>query len=127
MHEDSDFLYLFLEKFLYKNFWSWLTREKGTNVNDYIKKRPTDVNYPYSLVMLDKVYDTTGYLCGHRVLSPLKHNLLKTVFQEFWESSRYPTANMAIDACLPVKVLLFRQHSEGLQNFNFFSPNKIDA
>ena len=118
MQKDSDLLYLFLEKFLYKNFWSWLTREKGTNVNDYIKERPNDVNYPYSLVMLDKVYDITGYLCGHRVLSLLKHNRLKTdykvVFQEFWESSRYPTANMAIDACLPAKFLLFRQHSEGL-------------
>ena len=57
--EESNSLFVFIEKFLYNNFWIWLHREKRIHVNNFIKERPNDVNYPFSPVMQDKIYDIT--------------------------------------------------------------------
>ena len=37
--EQSNLLFCYLEDFLYKNFWKWLHRIKGLDVDDYITER----------------------------------------------------------------------------------------
>ena len=129
VYEESNLLFGFLEEFLCLNFWSWFHKEKKIHVDDFIKERPsTDTTYEYSAVMLDKIYDITGYLCCHRIFNLLSLNRIKrehrTVFEEFYLHSRYPNGTMAISENLPASYLLFRQHSEGLYfarkgNFEF--------
>ena len=129
IYEESNLLFAFLEKILCLNFWSWFHKEKGIHVDDFIKERPlTDTSYQYSRVMLDKIYDITGYLCGHRIFNLLSLNRIKrdyrNVFEEFYLHSRYPNGTMALSDKLPAEYLLFRQHSEGLYfakkgNFEF--------
>ena len=78
VYEESNLLFGFLEKFLCLNFWSWFHKEKKIHVDDFIKERPsTDSTYEYSGVMLDKIYDITGYLCGHRIFNLLSLNRIK--------------------------------------------------
>jgi hypothetical protein len=88
-----------------------LHREKGIQVGSYVKASPTDVDYPFSLVMLDKIYDITGYLCGHRIYNMLQKNGLKTdykvVFEEHQKSSRFPNGGIAVLAGLPATTLYF--------------------
>ena len=89
IYEESNLLFAFLEKILCLNFWSWFHKEKGIHVDDFIKERPlTDTSYQYSRVMLDKIYDITGYLCGHRIFDLLSLNHIKRdyrdVFEEFY-------------------------------------------
>ena len=126
--EDSNLLFGFLELYLYENFWKWLHTAKGIHVSNFIKERPNDSNYPFSVTMLDKIYDVTGYLCGARIFNLLKYNHLKSeyryVFNEYYTNSKYPNGSMALKDKLPANYLLFRQHSEGLYfarsgNFEF--------
>ena len=126
--EDSNLLFGFLEFYLYENFWKWLHASKGIHVSNFIKERTNDSNYPFSVTMLDKIYDVTGYLCGARIFNLLKYNRLKGeyryVFNEYYTNSRYPNGSMALRDKLPANCLLFRQHSEGLYfarsgNFEF--------
>jgi hypothetical protein len=117
--EESNLLFAYLERNLNANFWSWFHKEKGMHVDDFIKERPlTDSCYDYSPVMLDKVYDITGYLCGHRIFNLLALNRIKReyrdVFEEYHKYCRYPNGSMAVNDGLPAEFLLFRQHSEGL-------------
>ena len=129
IYEESNLLFSFLEKILCHNFWSWFHKEKGIHVDDFIKERPlTDSSYRYSQVMLDKIYDITGYLCGHRLFNLLSLNRIKrehrNVFEEYHIHSRYPNGSMAVSDNLPAAYLLFREHSEGLYfakkgNFEF--------
>ena len=116
--EDSNLLFGFLELYLYENFWKWLHTAKGVHVSNFIKERPDDSNYPFSVTMLDKIYDVTGYLCGARLFNLLKYNRLKGdyryVFNEYYTNSRYPNGSMALKDDMPANYLIFRQHSEGL-------------
>lgn len=119
VYEESNLLFAFLEQTLNANFWSWFHKEKGMHVDDFIKERPlTDSCFDYSPVMLDKVYDITGYLCGHRIFNLITLNRIKReyrdVFEEYHKYCRYPNGSMAVNDGLPAEFLLFRQHSEGL-------------
>jgi hypothetical protein len=128
VYEESNLVFGFLDKYIYENFWKWLHLEKGMHISQHIRERESDVNYPYSATMLDKVYDITGYLCGARLHNMIRLNRLKCdykyVFTEYYKMSRYPNGSMAVLDGLPANYLLFRQHSEGLYfarvgNFNF--------
>ena len=127
-YEDSNLVFGYLDKFIYECFWKWLHLEKGIDVSDFIKERDSDIKFPYSAIMLDKVYDITGYLCGSRLKNMLNYNRLRKdyifVFTEYYKESRYPNGSMAVLDGLPAEFLIFRQHSEGLYfaraaNFNF--------
>ena len=78
-NEESNIVFGFLDKFFYENFWKWLDVEKGIHVSNHIKERTTDIDYPYSDTMLDKVYDITGYLCGARLHNVIRLNRLKSM------------------------------------------------
>ena len=78
--------------------------------------------------MEDKIYDITGYICGHRVSNLLKYNKLRSdyrdTFLQFHTQSRHDSGSTAVEKGLPARYLLFRQHSEGLyfsrlENYNF--------
>jgi hypothetical protein len=96
--------------------------------SQHIRERETDLDYPYSATMLEKVYDITGYLCGAQLHNMIRLNRLKCdykyVFTEYYKMSRYPNGSMAVLDGLPAEYLLFPQHSEGLYfagvgNFGF--------
>ena len=53
IHEESNLIYCCMEELLYKNFWHWIRKERGTSVYDFIKERDSDVNYEFTLPMLD--------------------------------------------------------------------------
>jgi hypothetical protein len=92
IHGESNLIYCCMEELLYKNFWHWTREERGTSVYDFIKERDSDVNYEFTLPMLDKIYDICGYLCGFRVLNLIKFNRIKSeyreVFQDYHSHSR---------------------------------------
>jgi hypothetical protein len=77
VYEESNLVFGLLDKYIYENFWKWLNLEKGMNISQHIRERESDVNYPYSATMLDKVYDITGYLCGARLHNMIRLNRLK--------------------------------------------------
>ena len=128
VYEESNLLYCYLEKFLYTNFWSWHHHSRGLDVSNYIIERSSDITYNYSETMLHKVYDITGYLCGHRIYNLIHLNRLrsdyKEVFQIYYSYSRHSCGRTAISCGLPAEYTLFREHSEGLyypkaENFVF--------
>ena len=116
--EQSNLLFCYLEDFLYQNFWKWYHNIRGFDVDNYITERSTDSTYDYSETMLHKIYDITGYLCGHRIFNLIHLNRLrvkiKEVFQNYYENSRHANGKTALSHNLPVQCLLFREHSEGL-------------
>ena len=127
-YEDSNLLFGFMEQYLYDNYWKWIHSEKGMDVSNFIKERPSDSKYVFTTTMKDKIYDITGYLCGARLSNLLRYNRLRSeyhfVFTEYYTHSRYPNGKMAVTDGLPAGYLLFRQHSEGLYfaraaNFDF--------
>ena len=65
--EERNVLFGFLELNLSDNFWRWIQLEKKQHWSDFIKERDNDTTITYSDAMKDKIYDITGYLCGHRV------------------------------------------------------------
>ena len=65
--EQSNFLFCYLENFAYKNFWKHNHFSRGLGVDSFITERSSDSTYNYSVTMLHKLFDITGYLCGHRV------------------------------------------------------------
>ena len=102
--------------------------EKKQHWSDYIKERDNDISFVYSAAMKDKIYDITGYLCGHRVSNLLKYNKLRSDYKEtciqFHTQSRYDSGNTAVKAGSYARYLLFRQHSGGsyfsrVETFNF--------
>ena len=68
--------------------------------------------------MLHKVYDITGYLCGHRIFNLFHLNRLrsdyKDTFQNYYVNSRHANGATALLHDLPAQYILFREHSEGL-------------
>lgn len=127
LKEDVNLLFGFIEQYLYENYWKWLHSSKGLHISNFIRERPNDEDYKFSPIMLDKIYDITGYLCGARLYNLMHFNRLKSeyryLFNEYYTHSRYPNGCMAIEDKLPAQFLLFRQHSEGLYfaregNFN---------
>ena len=128
VYEESNLVFGFLDKYIYDNFWKWLHLEKGMHVSQHIRERETDLNYPDSATMLEKVYDITGYLCGARLHNMIRLNRLKCdykyAFTEYYKMSRYLNGSMAVLDGLPAEYLLFPQHSEGFYlarvgNFSF--------
>ena len=128
IHEESNLIYCCMEELLYKNFWNWIRKERGTSVSDFIKERDSDAHYEFTPPMLDKIYDICGYLCGYRVINLIKLNRIKSeyrkVFQDYHSHSRMLNGTMALTCRLPAECLLFREHSGGLYysktaNFNF--------
>lgn len=128
IHEESNLIYCCMEELLYKNFWNWIRKEKGTTVHDFIKERDSDAHYEFTLPMLDKIYDICGYLCGFRVLNLIRLNRIKSeyreVFQDYHSHSRLQNGTVALMSGLPAECMLFREHSGGLYysktaNFNF--------
>lgn len=126
--EQSNLLFCYLEDFLYQNFWKWYHNKIGLDVNNYITERSTDSTYDYSETMLHKIYDITGYLCGHRIFNLIHLNRLrvefKEIFQNYYDNSRHANGTTALSHNLPAQCLLFREHSEGLyyakkENFIF--------
>ena len=127
-HEQGRLLFCYLEDLSYKNFWTWHHQNKGLHVDNFITQRASDTKFDYSETMLHKVYDITGYLCGHRVynlihLNRLRHDYVET-FQNYYNFSRHANGNDALAHNLPAQCILFREHSEGLyysktDNFNF--------
>ena len=84
--------------------------------------------------MLHKVYDITGYLCGHRIFNLIHLNRLrcdyKETFQKYYNYSRHPNGATALLHRLPAECILFREHSEGLyyaKNDNFTFIKIIQA
>jgi hypothetical protein len=116
--EDSNLLCGIIEQYLYDNYWKWLDIKKEIDVSNFIKERSDDDSYEFSPIMLDKIYDITGYLCGARLSNVLKYNRHKSeyrfVFTKYFTHSRHSTSTMALKAGLPANYLLFRQHFEGL-------------
>ena len=88
----SRLIFFYLEDFLYKNFWKWLRMKKKLHVTDYIKERTNDEEFEYSTTMLHKVYDITGYICGHRIYNLLHYNCLRSeyvnTFKSYYADSR---------------------------------------
>ena len=126
--EESSLLFGSLELFLSENFWMWVSLEKQQHWSNFIKERDSDSSFQFSASMIQKIYDITGYLCGHRIFSMLKYNRLradyKLVFSEYYTSSRFDSGKTALACGMPARYLLFRQHSEGLHfcrigNLNF--------
>lgn len=126
--EESNLIYCYIEDLLYSNFWKWMQKEKGSSVGDFMKERDSDTSYDFSPIMLDKLYDITGYLCGHRIKNLVVFNRLKSdyksVFNDYHLHSRLPNGHMALSEGLPAECLLFREHSGGLYyskkaNFEF--------
>lgn len=97
-YEEINIIFGNLDSFIYKYFWEWLHKKKGMHVSNFIKERESDVNYPYTAPMLDKVYDITGYLCGARLYNMITLNRLKKdyryVFNEYYQTCRYPNGSM---------------------------------
>ena len=126
--EESNLLFGYLELNLSDNFWRWVQLEKKQHWSDFIKERDNDTSFIYSAAMEDKIYDITGYLCGHRVSNLLKYNKLRSDYRDtfllFHTQSRHDSGSTAVEKGLPARYLLFRQHSEGLyfsrlENYNF--------
>ena len=124
----SRLIFLYLEDFLYKNFWQWLHMKKNLHVTDYIKERVNDEEFEYSTTMLHKVYDITGYICGHRIYNLLHFNRLRSeyvnTFKSYYMNSRLADGHAALMQGLPAECILFREHSQGLYyskgaNFEF--------
>ena len=63
--EERNVLFGFLELNLSDNFWRWIQLEKKQHWSDFIKERDNDTTITYSAALKDKIYDVTGYLCGH--------------------------------------------------------------
>jgi hypothetical protein len=123
--EQSRLIFCYIEDFLYKNFWKWHHFSRGLHVDNFITERSTDTNYDYSPTMLHKVYDITGYLCGHRLfnlihLNRLRHEYIDT-FQNFYSFSRHTNGATALLHGLPAQGMIFREHSEGL----YYSKGEI--
>ena len=124
----SRLIFFYLEDFLYKNFWKWLRMKKKLHVTDYIKERTNDEEFEYSTTMLHKVYDITGYICGHRIYNLLHYNRLRSeyvnTFKSYYANSRLADGHTALMQGLPAECILFREHSQGLYyskeaNFKF--------
>ena len=116
--EERNILFGVLELNLSDNFWRWIQLEKKQHWSDFIKERDNDTSLTYSAAMEDKIYDITGYLCGHRISNLIKYNKLRSVYKDtflqFYNHSRYDLGTSALADGLPARYLLFRQHSEGL-------------
>ena len=116
--EESILLFGYLELNSSDNFWRWVQLEKKQHWSDFIKERDNDTSFIYSAAMENKIYDITGYLCGHRVSNLLKYNKLRSdyrdTFLQFHTQSRHDSGSTAVEKGLPARYLLFRQHSEGL-------------
>ena len=116
--EESNLLFGSLELYLSENFWKWIMTENKQHWSNFIKERGNDTTFEYSEAMKEKIYDITGYLCGHRISNVLKYNRLCTdfryVFHEYYTHSRYDLGSTALGKGMPARYLLFRQHSEGL-------------
>ena len=114
----SRLIFFYLEDFLYKNFWKWFHMTKKLHVTDYIKERINDEEFEFSPTMLHKVYDITGYICGHRIYNLLHLNRLRpeyvTTFQNYYKNSRLADGHTALMQGLPAECILFREHSQGL-------------
>ena len=126
--EERNLIFGLLELNLSDNVWKWIQLEKKQHWSDFIKERDNDNSFVYSAAMEDKIYDITGYLCGHRVSNVIKYNKLRSeyrdTFLQFHIHSRYDLGTSALADGLPARYLLFRQHSEGLYfsrigNYNF--------
>ena len=117
-YSDITLIFLYLEDFLYKNYWQWHHFSKGLHVDNFIKERPTDSSYPFSPTLLHKLYDICGYLCGHRLYNLFSLNRLRsaytTTFKEYHKSNRLANGSDAIRLNLPAECTLFREHSQGL-------------
>ena len=115
---DTTLIFVYLEDFLYRNYWRWHHSSKGIHVDNFIKERPNDTSYPFTITLLHKVYDIAGYLCGHRLYNLFTLNRLRTAytstFKEYHQSCRLANGNEAIRLNLPVECTLFREHSQGL-------------
>ena len=51
-YEDSNLLFGFMEQYLYDNYWKWIHSEKGMDVSNFIKERPSDSKYVFTTTML---------------------------------------------------------------------------
>ena len=98
--EQSCLIFLYLKDFLYKNFWKWHHFSRGLHVDNFITERSSDTNYEYSPTMLHKVYDITGYLCGHRLFNLIHLNKLRSeyieTFQNYYNFSRHTNGATAL-------------------------------
>ena len=130
-HEESNLIYCHVEDLSYMNFWEWMQKGKGQSVHDYIKERPSDLTYQFCETMLDKIYDITGYLCGHRIGCLLQKNRLKSdykwVFVAYHSNSRLENGYIDLLQGLPAELSLFREHSGGLYHVkkHIFDFNKV--
>ena len=124
---NSRILFFTLEDYVYSQVWVWISREKGMDISNFIRERPTDINFEFSLTILSKIYDITGYLCGSRVNNILKYKRTKleyrSLFKTYYMHSK-SSYNEALENKLPAEFLFFREKSEGLfyaktENFNF--------
>lgn len=85
------------------------------DVSNYIAERSSDSDYNYSETMLHKVYDITGYLCGHRIYNLNHMNRLRSDYKEVFQISDHPCCGRTAILCgLPAEYTLFREHSERL-------------
>ena len=117
-YSDITLIFLYLEDFLYKNYWQWHHFSKGLHVDNFIRERPTDSSYPFSPTLLHKLYDISGYLCGHRLYNLFSYNRLRSAytatFKEYHKFNRLANGSDAINLNLPAECSLFRKHSQGL-------------
>ena len=115
---DTTLIFVYLEDFLYKNYWRWHHLSKGLHVDNFIKERPNDSSYPFTITLQHKVYDIAGYLCGHQLYNLFTLNRLRSAytstFKEYYQSCRLSNGNEAIRLNLPAECTLFREHSQGL-------------
>ena len=109
--EESNILYGSLELYLSENFWKWVMTEKKQHWSNFIKERENDTTYEYLEAIKEKIYDITGYLCGHRIFDVLKYNRLcndfRDVFHEYYTQSRYDLGSSALSDDMPARYLLF--------------------
>lgn len=57
---DSSLIFVYLEEFLYQNYWKFHHFRKGLHVDNFFKERANDSSFVFPITLLHKLYDISG-------------------------------------------------------------------